>query len=1010
MFHGAIDAAALWWRALSPTRPERLEDKPPHLSMKKRLILALSFIAAALAAAVCLSSAIARAEPASAAPSGRERLLMDAVWRFAFGHPSDTKKDFNHGTIYFSYFAKAGYGDGPAATEFDDRGWRTLDLPHDWAVEAPFAANASTSHGFKAIGRNFPDASIGWYRKSFSIPASDLGRRISIEFDGVFRDSVVWINGFYLGRESSGYTGFRYDLTDYLNYGGTNVIAVRVDATMEEGWFYEGAGIYRHVWLTKTAPLHVAQWGTFVTSEVDGDSANVTARTTVANDGAAAAPFDIDQTIVDASGRSLATGTVPNATIQPGAAVEFSCVLRVAHPQLWSPDSPTLHKLVTTIRSAGAVEDRYETTFGIRTIRFDPNEGFFLNGRRIELKGANAHQDFAGVGVALPDGLQAFRVARLKDFGANAVRCAHNPPNPELLEACDRLGLFVLDENRLMGPSPEQMSQLERMIRRDRNHPSVILWSLGNEEWAIEGNIKGARIAASMQAFARRLDPTRRTTVANSGGWGGISTVIDVVGYNYIEQCNTDGQHAKFPNQPGVGTEESTTRQTRGIYSDDRVRGYMAPLRKATSGGNIETGWKHYAARPYLAGVFFWTGFDYRGEPNPYGWPQISSHAGILDLCGFPKDSFYYLKSWWTDQPVLHLYPHWNPAAAAGEGQEISVWCYSNCDEVEFTVNGRSLGRKAMERNGHLEWKVTYEPGTLLARGYRGGIEIATDRIDTTGAPAAVRLVPDRAKIGADGEDVAVITVQVVDAQGRIVPVAGNEIGFKLAGPARIIGVGNGDPGSHESDRMFDSVSTLSVVDWRVHPVDGNAPLTAVAFDFDDSTWPAAFGRRRGGQGGNNAQAEPATADVFRGSFELPESTAGKTVTLLLHKLIKPQTIYFNGRAIEPAARGDGAGLEFPLAPDLLRPGKNVVAIISIPPPGGRNMEEEGTHNTARAALRIVTPASPWKRNAFNGLAQVIVQSEQKPGAITLTATSAGLSGAVLTIDAQPAVPRPAVP
>jgi beta-galactosidase len=969
---------------------------------------ASTWFAVALAVSVCLPSAVAQPQPAPATPAAREHLLMDAGWRFAFGHPWDTKKDFNHGTIYFSYFAKAGYGDGPAAPQFDDRGWRLLDLPHDWAVEAPFAATASASHGFKAIGRNFPDASVGWYRKSFSIPPSDLGRRISIEFDGIFRDSVVWVNGFYLGREPSGYSGFRYDLTDYLNYGGTNVIAVRVDATMEEGWFYEGAGIYRHVWLTKTAPLHVAPWGTFVTSEVSGDFANVTARATVVNDGTAAAAFDIDQTILDAGGRSLATAVVSSVALQPGETAEFPCVLRIAHPQLWSPDSPTLHQLVTTIRSAGGATDRCETTFGIRTIRFDPNQGFFLNGKRVEIKGVNAHQDFAGVGVALPDALQAWRIARLKECGVNAWRCAHNPPNPGLLDACDRLGLLVLDENRLMGPSPEQLSQLERMIRRDRNHPSVILWSLGNEEWAIEGNIKGARIAAAMQAFARRLDPTRRTTVANSGGWGGISTVIDVVGYNYIEQCNTDQQHADFPQQPGVGTEESTTRQTRGIYLDDRARGYLAPLKKATSGGNMETGWKHYAARPFLAGLFFWTGFDYRGEPNPYGWPQISSHAGICDLCGFPKDSFYYLKSWWTDQPVVHVYPHWNPAA--GPGPEVAVTCYSNCDEVELSVNGRSLGRKPMEKNGHLEWKVAFEPGTLLARGFRGGIEIATDRVETAGAPAALRLIPDRTRIGADGEDVAVVTVQVVDAQGRIVPVADNQIGFKLDGPARIIGVGNGDPGSHEPDRMVENVATLPIVDWRKHAVDDAAPLSGVADELDDSAWPAAFGRRTAGQGANKASPEPASATVFRGTFELTESTAGKPVMLLLHKLLKPQSLYLNGRALTPDAPGGGAGLEFAVPPDLLRSGKNVLAVIAVPPPGGRNMEEEQSHNAVRAMLRIVTPASPWKRNAFNGLAQVIVQSEQNPGTVTLTATSAGLSGAALTIEAQPAIPRPAVP
>ena len=343
------------------------------------------------------------------------------------------------------------------------------------------------------------------------------------------------------------------------------------------------------------------------------------------------------QSIVDPDGREVATGAVRALSLEAGSTGEFPCVLNVPQPRLWSLESPALYRLVTIIRAGGAVVDRYETTFGIRTIRFDPDHGFFLNGRHVEIHGTNNHQDHAGVGVALPDALQAFRVARLKEIGVNAYRCSHNPPTPEFLDACDRLGLLVLDENRLMGPSPEQLSQLSSMIRRDRNHPSVILWSLGNEEWAIEGNIKGARITASMQAFAKRLDPTRRTTVANSGGWGGTSTVIDLVGYNYIEQCNPDEQHAKFPNQPGVGTEEATTPGTRGIYVEDPPRTHVAFQALGDTGGNLEKGWKYYAARPFLAGLFFWTGFDYRGEPMKYGWPEIYAQFGLHDGCGLPE-------------------------------------------------------------------------------------------------------------------------------------------------------------------------------------------------------------------------------------------------------------------------------------------------------------------------------------------------------------------------------------
>ena len=731
-------------------------------------------------------------------PTPRERALFDAGWRFAFGHPSDPNKDFAHGTSYFSYLAKAGYGDGPADPKFDASAWRTLDLPHDWAVEAPFDGRGSHSHGYKAIGHNFPERSIGWYRKTFSVPATDLGRRISIEFDGVFRDSVVWVNGFYLGRQPSGYTGFRYDLTDYLNYGGENVITVRADATMEEGWFYEGAGIYRHVWLTKTAPLHLATWGTAITSEVKAASANVTAHTTLANEGETAAAFEIEQSILAPNGQTVAHANMPALTLAPGGTREFSTALAVLQPQLWSLESPALHRLVTVVRSGGRVVDREETPFGIRTIRFDPDNGFFLNGRHVVLKGTNNHQDHAGVGVAVPDALWDFRIRQLQAMGSNAWRCAHNPPAPELLEACDRLGMLVIDEARLMGPSPEQMGQLEAMIRRDRNHPSVILWSLGNEEWRIEGNILGARITASMQAFAQRLDPTRRTTVAISGGWGGTSTAVDIVGYNYISQSNPDEQHKKFPLQPGVGTEETTTQGTRGIYFDDKPASHLGPQRKGDSGGNCEIGWQYYAARPFLAGLFFWTGFDYRGESTPFGFPAVSSQFGLMDTCGFPKDSYYYLQAWWSDQPVLHLATHWNWPGR--EGQAMDIVCYSNHEAVELLLNGVSLGKKDMPRNGHLEWPVVYQPGTLEARGYRGGHIVATARVETTGVAARLVLTPDRPIVRADGRDVAVFTISAVDDKGRPVPTAGNFVQLTVTG-GRILGVGNGDPACHEPDR-----------------------------------------------------------------------------------------------------------------------------------------------------------------------------------------------------------------
>jgi beta-galactosidase len=755
-----------------------------------------------------------------AADAPRERLLLDSNWCFALGHASDVKKDFDHATGGFSYFAKTGFGSGASDPKFNDAGWRKLDLPHDWAVEMPFSERGSGSHGFKAIGREFPENSVGWYRKKFIIPASDLGKRISIEFDGVFRDSIVWINGHYLGREESGYSSFARNVTEFLNYGGTNVIVVRVDASLEEGWFYEGAGIYRHVWLVKTAPLHVERNGTFVASELKDNAADVTARVSVVNEGTNAATFDIEQTILDDAGQTIATTQTKQLTVAAGERGEFSQGLPVANPKLWSIETPHLHKLVTTITSGGVVVDCHETTFGIRSIRFDANEGFFLNGKHVKLTGTDNHQDHAGVGAAIPDALQEFRIAQLKKFGCNIYRASHNPPTPELLEACDRLGMVVIDENRLMGTTEYHRDHLESMIRRDRNHPSVILWSIGNEEWRIEGGDLGKRIGAAMQRWVKQLDSTRPVTVAISGGWGGgLSEVIEVAGLNYLDNLKkggftTDKWHARRPDQPVLATEECAINNTRGIYFDDRAKCHLRAYDWDPSdwGSSLEQAWSHFADRPFLAGMCIWTGFDYRGEPTPFGWPAIGSQFGILDLCGFPKDGMFYLKSWWTDEPVLHVFPHWNWAGK--EGKEISVWAYSNCEEVELFLNGQSLGRKPMTKNSHLEWPVKYAPGTLLARGFKGGKEILTTKIETTGQPAAVQLAPDRATLAADGADVAVITVQVADAQGRMVPAAGNTITFEITGPGKIIGVGNGDPSSHEPDQFIATEKTPSPV-WQ---------------------------------------------------------------------------------------------------------------------------------------------------------------------------------------------------
>ncbi|ACB74280.1 beta-galactosidase GalA [Opitutus terrae] len=918
-----------------------------------RCLAPLLSCAVLLTALLVLPHSLAAAAAVPAA--GRERILLDAGWRFALGHATDPARDFGHGTGYFSYLAKTGFGDGAASPAFDDRTWRQLDLPHDWAVEVPFDPRGSHSHGYKAVGPRFPERSVGWYRRSFHVPESDLGRRIRLDFDGVFRAARVFVNGFFVGEEPSGYLGASYDVSEYLNYGGDNVIAVRVDASMEEGWFYEGAGIYRHVWLVKTAPLHVALDGTWVRTDVSPKFATVTIETRVNNAGRAPADYTLEQEIFGPDGKSLARSSAAAPAVAPGGVGVHRDSLRVNAPQLWSLESPTMHRVVTTIRQANAIVDRYETPFGIRTIRFDPNRGFFLNGQRVVLKGTNNHQDHAGVGAAIPDTLQEFRIRRLKEMGSNAYRASHNPSTPELLDACDRLGMLVIEENRLMGINPYHLGQLERMIRRARNHPSIILWSLGNEEWGIEGNIKGARITVPMQDFAHRLDPTRRTTVAISGGWGGISSTVEVAGVNYVRQANVDKQHAEYPEQIIVGTEETTTQQTRGIYFTDRERAHLAPLEDGSSGGNCEFGWRYYVARPWAAGLFYWTGFDYRGEPTPFGYPAIASQFGILDTCGFPKDSFYYLKSWWTTEPVLHVFPHWNWAGR--EGQPLEVRVHSNCGEVELFLNGASLGRKTMEPNGHLAWAVNYTPGTLLARGFRDGKEIATTTVETTGAPVALALSADRRELRADSRDVAVITVEARDAEARLVPTGNVPVTFTLRGPGRIIGVGNGDPSSHEPDQFVASVRGINLGEW-------NAPDGSV----------------KTGQ------------NVFEATFDRPALGAGETMTLLLNALGTNQTATLNGEPLVRDAAPAQAKIELPLAADTLRPTGNVLRIEAT------RYEDWGTRDSLKqlwpATLRIVTPAPAWQRSTFNGLAQVIVQTTGEPGAIELVATSDGLKSA----------------
>jgi beta-galactosidase len=692
------------------------------------------------------------------------------------------------------------------AVKFNDSSWRVLDLPHDWMVEQDFVKSRNDnvlSHGFKPAGRDYPENTIGWYRKSFSIPESDRGKRILIRFDGVFRDCRVWLNGHYMGGNMSGYSEFSFDVTDYVWFGKDNVLVVRADATQYEGWFYEGAGIYRHVWLEKTGPLHVADYGIFVHSEVTSKFALVTAETRIVNQGETGAAFELESVVLGPDGKTVTSVTTSNLALAPGAEILVKPSLSVPSPLLWSLEKPQLYTLVTRVSSRGRILDSLGTIFGIRTLEFDKDKGFFLNGKRVEIQGVCCHQDHAGVGSALPDRLQYYRIERLKEMGVNAYRTSHNPPTRELLDACDRLGMLVFDETRLMGSTPEFMGQFERLVLRDRNHPSVFLWSIGNEEWVIQNNETGHNIAKSLIARLRQLDPTRLYSYAGNNGnnWKGVNELMPIRGFNYMNNnADIDKYRKEHPDQILMGSEEASTLCTRGIYAKDTVKGYVPDydITFPPWGATAEHWWKYYAQRPFLLGAFVWTGFDYRGEPTPYGWPCINSHFGIMDVCGFPKNVYYYYKSWWSADDVLHIYPHWNWKGR--EGDTIAVWCNSNCQSVELFLNGKSLGRKDMPLNGHLEWKVKYKPGTLEARGIRGGRKLSA-RVETTGSALNLVLTPDRSLIKADGQDVSVVNVSVTDEKGRPVPDAMNAVSFALSGNGRILGVGNGDPSSHEADK-----------------------------------------------------------------------------------------------------------------------------------------------------------------------------------------------------------------
>jgi beta-galactosidase len=756
--------------------------------------------------------------PGSAMPAQPERRSnFDSQWKFVKGDPQ-----------------------GAQTPEFNDASWRTLDLPHDWSIEGPFSEDAPAA----GTGAYLP-TDIGWYRKHFTLPAATRGKRVALQFDGVYQRSEVWMNGTSLGMRPYGFTTFSYDLTPHLKPAGRpNQIAVRVDNSLQPNCrWYTGSGIYRHTWLIITDPIHLAQWGTFVTTPtVSPQSAAIEITARVVNETGGDAACELKTEIFDQKGTVVQQGS-STMSIQARSDGIFRQRLQVTLPALWSVSTPNLYTLRSKLQSRGQQLDQDSTTFGIREIKFDADRGFLLNGEHVKMNGVCIHGDCGAVGTAVPERMWERRLELLKQMGCNSIRLSHNPPAPELLDLLDKMGFLVMAEAFDEWKQPKSQTpiygyhkyfdewsarDMAAMIERDRNHPSIVLWSAGNEV-PDQDDPQGPATLQALLDLMRSKDPTRLVTVAcdqiaaePKAALPEFLEKLDVVGYNYVdrwrdrrEKFYAIDRHA-YPTRRFIGTETSSIFGPRGAYAVETPEDPFFG-RAANTAIEVEQLQKFIQTYDYVSGDFIWTGIDYLGEAR---WPAKISSSGALDTCGFPKDGYYFYQSRWTTEPVLHVFPHWNWTGR--EGKVITVTCYTNCDTVELFLNGKSLGVKgyAFPRPGmvgtygnyperakvvqttadlHLSWDVPFTAGTLTAKGVKDRKVIRTVEIETTGSPAKLALAVDRPTISRKPSDVAHVTVKVLDPEGRVVPTANDEITFTLTGAGRILGVDNGQPDSHES-------------------------------------------------------------------------------------------------------------------------------------------------------------------------------------------------------------------
>ncbi len=721
----------------------------------------------------------------------RQIINLDFDWKFHLGD-IDTTLANSHSTSYNA--CKSGAVIGPGGKIWYDREWREVDLPHDYFAESEFSPDNLISHGYRKRDN-------AWYRKSFMLDPSLEGKELILCFEGTAVNAEFYFNGSLMARSFSAYTETVFDITDRAYFDGRpNILAVYIKGLETEGWWYEGAGIYRHVKLYAKNKLHIAHNGIFgkpVLKAGTKNSWNVEVETTLENSNYNVACASVRATILDGD-KVVATGTTSPVECDYASKKAVMQKLSVSRPTRWDVDNPKLYTLRVELLDGDTVLDCDSVRIGFRTFSVDADKGFFLNGRPLKIKGTCNHQDHAGVGVAIPDSVQYYRIKRLKEMGTNAYRCSHNLPAKEVLDACDELGLIVMDENRRFEGREEVLDYLDIMVRRDRNHPSVIFWSLFNEE-PLQNTEEGARIYRRMRSVVSHLDDSRLITGAINGSMEGAGLEMDVTGINYGIH-GVDAMHSLHPDQPIIGAENNSAVTTRGCYESDREVAQVLTNYDEEAvpwGQTIRETWKFTRERDYFAGIFIWTGFDYRGEPTPFGWPSVSSQFGIMDTCGFPKDSFYFNKACFTDKPMVHLLPHWNHK----KGDTVRVMAVSNCDEVELFLNGKSLGRKSNDIcTDTAEWQVEYAPGRITAKGYRNGKCVAKAEQRTAGRPYAVKLVADADSIKGDGHDTRVFNVCVVDKRGVVLPNADNLIRFEVSGGAFVRGVGNGDPNSHEPD------------------------------------------------------------------------------------------------------------------------------------------------------------------------------------------------------------------